>query len=166
VKVYSPTEEIFDKTYEEWIVKWWNHDFAYTAPVYLFVADYGDGDITYPIEFSSSIEALLLSPINFIALDDGNHDYVSIRNRAKEEIDIIDPSKITTRFDSEEIGHLATRYRTKIFQTTNDMKWGIGDGYWIFLKGPFKKGPHTLNTYGTCKSGQIQLSRSTDLLVV
>jgi hypothetical protein len=163
MQTYSPTELIFDKTYEDWIVKWWNHDFAYIAPVHLLVADY-DGDMPSIIEFSKSIEALLLSPINYIAMDDGVESYGAMLKRAIEEIDIVDPAKITTKFDGEEIGHLATRVRTKLFQTVNG--WGISDGYWIFLKGPFRKGPHNITTFGTCKSGQIQLSRSTDLLVV
>ena len=163
MKTYSPTELVFDKSWEEWIVKWWNHDFNYIAPVHLLVADY-DGDMPSPVEIPKDREALLLSPINYIAMDDGVEAYGAMLKRAREEIDIVDPVKIKVQFDGMEIGQLAERVRTRIFQTVNG--WGISDGYWIFLKGPFSKGPHKIESFGTCKSGQIQLSRSTDLLVV
>ena len=69
--VYSPTTgDILGKTYANWIVKWWNHEQDPREDgAFLFFADY-DGSMDDTIEIPSKKQGLLISPINYIAIDE------------------------------------------------------------------------------------------------
>ena len=77
-------------------------------------------------------------------------------NVVKYEIDIINKDLIRTTFDSMEFGPFCSRVGTGFFKLKDGRK-AITDGYWLFLRGPFETGNHTLNSFGTCRSGQIKL---------
>lgn len=164
--VFTPTTgDILGKTYANWIVKWWNQEQDPREDgAFLLFADY-DGTMSDTIEIPSKKQGLLLSPINYIAIDEsGDRSEKEMIDVVKYEIDIINKNLIKMTFDSREFGPLSSRVGTGFFLLEDGRK-AISDGYWLFLKGPFSSGPHSLNSFGTCRSGQIKLSTSTILNV-
>ena len=168
-ELYLPTTgDILGKTYANWIVKWWNQEQDPREDgAFLLFADY-DGSMSGTIEIPSKKQGLLISPINYIAIDetpDQSRDDKEMINVVKYEIDIINKNLIRMTFDSMEFGPFCSRVGTGFFLLEDGRK-AITDGYWLFLRGPFESGPHTLNSFGTCRSGQIKLSNSTILNVL
>lgn len=163
MEIFTPKERIYGRSYSDWIIRWWQHkEEPHASPVFLLVADY-DGTMDYSIYVPLHTMAMLMSPINYIAIkQDDNDNRTKMINRCREEIDIIDKKKIKTQFDGEEVGHLAQRVATGFFPTYNGL--AIADGYWLFLKGPFNEGKREITSFGTCRSGQIQLSAKTELV--
>ena len=166
-EVYTPTTgDILGKTYANWIVKWWNQEQDPREDgAFLLFADY-DCSMSDTIEIPSKKQGLLISPINFIAIDEsGDRSEKEMIDVVKYEIDIINKNLIRMTFDSMEFGPFCSRVGTGFF-TLNDGRKAITDGYWAFIRGPFDPGKHTLNSFGTCRSGKIQLSNTTFLKII
>ena len=107
------------------------------------------------LEIPAQKQAIFISPINYIAIDeteDHSRDEKEMINVVKYEIDIINKDLIKLSLIHTQLGPLCSRVGTGFF-TLNDGRKAITDGYWLFLKGPFEPGTHTLNSFGTCKSG-------------
>jgi hypothetical protein len=157
---FAPNDLIFNKSYKHWIVKWWRQDDTDNDNVYSLLGTFEDTPIINQTVKINKNKALLLSPINYIAF---GHNEQKMRDKVKEEIDIIEPAKVSVVIDGQELGAHCSRISTDFFELEGTK--AIADGYWLFLK-PLPQGEHFMTTYGTCRSGQIQISNQQNLVIV
>ena len=150
------------------IVKFWNME---DDPNVFFITPFDLDETRWKDQDTIDVprnKAIFLSPINYIHVQCCGEPSTSDRQMKKEvkhEIDIIDPNLIRIELDGKEIGDQCERVGTDFFETMNGR--AISDGYWLLLEPKaLKKGVHELKTFGTCRSGQIQLSTTTKLNVI
>jgi hypothetical protein len=154
---FTPNDLIFNKPYKDWIIKWWQQED--NDNVFLLPGSFEGEPIEHETIQINKNKALLLSPINYIAF--GNNEQ-KMRHKVKEEIDIIDPKKISVLIDGQQLGPYCSRVSTDIFKLEGAK--AIADGYWLFLK-PLAAGEYSMTTYGTCRSGQIQIANRQSLVI-
>jgi hypothetical protein len=106
-------------------------------------------------------KAILLLPINWIGINYDNEKKYDQKQRddAKLEIDIINKDIISVIIDGTiQMRHQCIRISTPDFFPL-DGKMAITDGYWLFIKpNSFTTGKHTVSSFGSCRSGKIQVN--------
>ena len=155
---FNANDTIFNKSYKDWIVKWWQQDD--NENVFLLPGTFEDTPIEKETIEINKNKALLLSPINYIAF--GNNQQL-MRQKVKQEIDIIDPQKVSVIIDGQELGPYCCRLATDFFKIEDGGVNALADGYWLFLK-PLTEGEHSMTSFGTCRSGQIEISNQQRLV--
>lgn len=155
---FNPTDIIFNKSYKDWIVKWWQQED--NENVFLLPGTFEDTPVENETIEINKNKALLLSPINYIAFGSDNNKQ-AMKEKVKQEIDIIDPQKLSVVIDGQQLGPYCSRVATDFFKI--DGVNALADGYWLFLK-PLAEGEHSMTSFGTCRSGQIQISNQQKLV--
>ena len=107
-------------------------------------------------------------PINWIGINYANDKKYDqkLQDDAKIEIDIINKDIISVLIDDTiEIRDQCIRVPTPDFFPLNG-KMAITDGYWLFIKpNSFTTGKHTVSSFGSCRSGKIQVNMKYHLTV-
>ena len=107
-------------------------------------------------------------PINWIGFNYANDKKYGqkLRDDAKLEIDIINKDIISVLIDySIDMRGKCIRLSTPDFFPL-DGKMGITDGYWLFIKpNCFTTGKHAVSSFGSCRSGKIQVNMKYHLTV-
>jgi hypothetical protein len=150
---FNPNDLIFNKSYKEWVVKWWQQED--NDQVFLLPGTFEDTPIKVETVTIDKNKALLLSPINYFHPVYSNSNVQAVREKVKWEIDIIDQDKISVIIDGQQLGPYCSRVATDVFDL--DGIDTLADGYWLFLK-PLSEGKHSMTSFGTCRSGKIQIS--------
>jgi hypothetical protein len=98
---------------------------------------------------------ILMSVINWIGPD---------LKEAKEEIDIVAKEKLDVSLDGKQIGQDSSRILSPFFRLRG--KDYISDGYWLFFKANvLEQGSHEISSYGSCRSGKIQIAMNYHLTI-
>ena len=144
-------------------VKWWQ-SYDYTGwrrsrgSVFMIPGKTQDRDLKGRSYKVNKGKAILMSPINWISFDDAGVTEQSMRNAAKEEIDIVNKDTIDVTLDgNQQMRDYCYRAVTPFFKVQG--RKAISDGYWLFLKpNALTKGNHTIDSFGSCRSGKIQIA--------
>jgi hypothetical protein len=167
-QTYNVDDSPFGISYSEWLAKWWqsylisdrkrNEGPVFMIPGKLVDVQEGITERKFKIDRD---KAILLSPINWIGINnasDNKHDE-KLRQDAKLEIDIINKDAISVLIDDTiQMRAHCIRVSTPNFFSL-DGKMAITDGYWLFLKpNSFSAGKHTVSSFGSCRSGTIQVN--------
>jgi hypothetical protein len=162
VEYYTENDVPFGKLFSEWVVKWWqSYDYAgwrrNLGSVFVIPSKIHNENLNERSYKVKKDKALLLSPINWISFDDNGKSEESMRNIAKEEIDIVSKDTLNVLLDGkEQMREYCCRVSTPLFKLHE--RKAVADGYWIFLKPDvLPKGNHTISSFGSCRSGKIQI---------
>ncbi|MDW0119535.1 MAG: hypothetical protein QOK88_00080 [Nitrososphaeraceae archaeon] len=174
-QTYNLEDSPFGASYSEWLAKWWqcylisdrkrNEGPVFMIPGKIIGVQEGINERKFKIDRD---KAILLSPINWIGINNANdnkHEQ-KLRQDAKLEIDIINRDAISVLVDDKlEMRDNCIRASTPNFFSL-DGKMAITDGYWLFLKpNSFTTGKHTISSFGSCRSGTIQVNMKYHLTV-
>lgn len=107
-------------------------------------------------------------PINWIGINYANDKKYDqkLQYDSELEIDIINKDVISVLIDDTIVMRdQCIRVSTPDFFHL-DGKMAITDGYWLFIKpNCFTKGKHAVSSFGSCRSGKIQVSMKYHLTV-
>jgi len=158
LKFYTENDVPFGKPFAVWIVKWWQ-SYNYTGwrrnlgDVFMVPAKMQNQDIKERSFKIKKNKAILLSVINWIGSD---------LNEAKNEIDIVAKEKLDVNLDGKPIDEHSCRVVTPFFKLYGEQR--VSDGYWLFFKPEvLEKGTHKIDSYGSCRSGKIQIAMDYNL---
>jgi len=157
---YNDSETIFGKSYPDWVVKWWQ-SWGYAdwrrnrGDVFMVPAKMQNDDIKERSFKINKDKPILLSVINWIGPD---------LKEAKEEIDIVAKERLDVSLDGTQIGQDSSRILTPFFRLRG--KDYVSDGYWLFFKpNVLEEGRHEISSYGSCRSGKIQIAMNYHLSI-
>ena len=100
-------------------------------------------------------------PINWIVINYANDKKYDqkLRDDARLKIDVTNKDIISVIIDGTiQMRHQCRRISTPDFFPL-DGKMAITDGYWLFIKlNSFTTGKHKVSSFGSCRSGKIQVN--------
>lgn len=166
VCAFSLDDRPYELDFASWIEKWWEA-YLYSdrkrrkGPVFMIPGKLIDSqkDLNERSFAIDADKAILLSPINWISVSKSREAKFQeeIRKTAKMEIDIVNKESISVEIDNTiQTRDYCYRASTDIFELDGNL--AISDGYWLFLKpGALSKGEHSIKSFGSCRSGKIQI---------
>jgi hypothetical protein len=192
--LFSQKEQPFNHTWQYWATRWWEwflsipkmrspaiditgerSSVEQSDPDVWFLASTINGSTVRTVKIPPG-KALLFPIINVTISNSENSalktdtDLISFVNQ-----DIDDIVKKRAKIDGQDLT-ISEDYRVKsppfnfsyppdnIFGAKQGPTRVVGDGYWIFMR-PLKPGNHTIETYGSCMSGKIQIGASIQLTI-
>lgn len=153
MEFYMENDAPFGKSFADWVIKWWlSYDYTgwrrNMGEVFMVPAKKQNEDIDERSFKINKKKAILMSVINWIGGD---------LKEAKDEIDIVAKDQLDVTVDGEQISQHSCRILTPFFKTYGENR--ISDGYWLFFKpNSLTEGKHAINSYGSCRSGKIQIA--------
>jgi hypothetical protein len=183
--IYSRSEKIYGKSWEEWTCKWWQWILSFPQDInpandsssedmslmqldnqVIFLAGNFGGKTVRHHKISSE-KPILLPVLNytFCSTDEPDvHNDEDLKQRAKSDIDgaekhaFIDGRELTDidKYRVLSNGFDITYPAQNVFGIRPGLTRAVSDGYWLFLK-PMNRGKHDMHVTGACSSGKTKV---------
>ena len=131
------------------------------SPTYMLPGSFQEEDARKHYKIAAD-KTILLSPINWLSTGKQEEE-VEMRKAAKDEIDIINRDAIDVTIDGKQMRDSCERIDTPLFRLP-DRQYAVSDGYWLFLR--LEKGEHMVDTFGSCRAGQVKRRMGYDLEII